>query len=146
MSDDFFGSLDKRLSALSAKHDAASAEKEANRAFSERAIRDMHPIAKRYAGELGKRGIGVRVKGDERSLRFEMRWADGAEHGLSIYPDSETGALKLTRNSTDHSNGQKFSSSEIYAEKEWDASLFEGALEREIEDYIAYSEKHRGIA
>jgi hypothetical protein len=148
VSDDFFGNLDKKLSEISGKQQAAADQREANRAFSEQAIQDMHPVARKYAARLRERGISALVSGNQTALTFEMRWADGAEHGLSVHPDGETGELKIVRISTDHTDGRTFRSSDgrTYGERDWRLSMFEAALEKEIDAYISAADKHRGIA
>lgn len=148
MSDDFFGELDKKLGDLDSKQQARSDQKDADTAFSEREIASMHPVAREYADKLGERGITARVSGSERGLTFEMRWADNADHGLSVYPDLETGRLKIIRNSTDHTDHKRFRSSDgrTYGEADWKPSMFESALKSVINDYLFYADKHGGIA
>lgn len=148
MDDDFFGGLDKKISDLDAKQQARAEQKAADTAFSERAIAEMHPVARDYVEKLRERGITARVSGNERGLTFEMRWADNADHGLSVYPDLETGRLKIIRNSTDHTDDKRFRSTDgrLYGEADWKPSMFESALKSVINDYMFYADKHGGIA
>jgi hypothetical protein len=148
VSDDFFGELDKKISDLDAKQQARAAQRDADTAFSEKAIAEMHPVARVYIEKLRERGITARVSGNERGLTFEMRWVDNADHGLSVYPDLDTGRLKITRNSTDHTDGKRFRSTDgrLYGETDWKPSTFENALKSVINDYLSYAEKHGGIA
>jgi hypothetical protein len=148
VSDDFFGELDKKIGGLNAKEQAKAAQKAAEAAFSEKAIADMHPVAQQYVEKLRERGITARVSGSESGLTFEMRWADSADHGLTVYPDLETGRLKIVRNSTDHTDGKRFRSSDglTHGEADWEPSKFEGALKSVINDYMFYADKHGGIA
>lgn len=148
MSDDFFNALDKKIGDLNAKQQASAAQKDADSAFSEEAILEMHTVARDYVAKLKDRGITARVSGNERGIRFEMRWADNADHGLAVYPDIDTGRLKIIKNSTDHSDDRRFQSTDgrLYGRADWDSSKFESALQSVINDYLFYADKHGGVA
>lgn len=148
MSDDFFEELDKKIGAHNAKEQARVDRKEADTAFSIQAIAEMHPVAQRYVEKLRERGINAKVGGGERGITFEMKWADHGEHGLSVFPAIETGRLEIVRNSTDHTDGKRFRSTDgsTYGESNWDVSKFESALRSVINDYVFYADKHKGIA
>ncbi|CAN5497454.1 hypothetical protein BH10PSE12_BH10PSE12_08010 [soil metagenome] len=147
MSDDFFGALDGKIADLNKAQDARAERRGADQAFSERAILAMRPVADRYVAQLRERGIYAIVGGNERGLTIEMRWADGADHGLAVYPELESGRLKIFRNSTDHRDDRRFRSSDgaTYDEASWKASFFEEALKGVINDFMAQAAKHGGI-
>ncbi|GEM_PF-5128746 len=147
VSDNFFSKLDQQLDAAKSEEMAVADRKAADRAFSEKAIAELRPVATEYAAKLRERGISTRVSGSG-VLEFEMRWADGGTHGLMICPDLDTGRLKIVRKSTDHTDGRRFSSSDwqTYGEDTWKPSTFESALESVINDYMSFAKHHGGIA
>ena len=147
MGDDFFSSLDNKISELKTGEQEARERELADRAAAEEAIAAMHPVANDYAAKLRERGISAKVSGSNKGITFEMRWADNAEHGLSVYPDLASGRLKLIRNSTSHTDGRRFSSTDgmMYAAGQWAPDRFEAALKGIIEDYMFYAPKHGGI-
>lgn len=147
VNDDFFSKLDKQISDVKAEETAVAHRKAADRAFSVRAIAALHPLADEYASKLRERGISAQVSGNE-GLEFEMRWQDGGTHGLTVYPDLTTGRIKITRKSTDHTDGRRYSSSDwqTHGEDSWKPSMFENALKGVINDYMFYAKMHGGVA
>lgn len=148
MVQDFFKDLDGKINGMNIAAVAKINKRPNDQAFSEKAILAMHSLADYYAKKLGERGITATVSGNERGIKFEMRWADRAGHGLSVLPDIVNGQLKLTRNSTDHTDGKRFRSTNgrTYNEKTWPAEMFESSLKSIIDDYLYYASRHGGIA
>jgi hypothetical protein len=70
------------------------------------------------------------------------------EHGFSIYPDLNTGRLKISQNSTDHIDGKRFSSTDgnTYGQDNWDQSRFESLIKSVISSYMSFARHHEGIA
>lgn len=148
VSDDFFNDFDKKLVELKTSEQEESDRKAEDRAAAEVAIMAMHPVATEYAAKLRERGITARVSGGKGALVFEMRFADNGDHGLSVYPDLTTGRLVIYRNSTDHTTGRGFRSTDgmTYAAGQWAPERFEAALKSVINEYLRIADKHGGVA
>jgi hypothetical protein len=148
VSDDFFAKLDAKLESLKSGQQAAVTRLEDERRASSDAIKAMHPVAKDYVAKLRERGITAYFSGTNYGLTFEMRWGDGATHGLSVYPDMDSGRLQIIRNSTDHTTGRSFNSTDgaTYAAKDFSPQKYESALKSVIHDYVRFADRHEGIS
>lgn len=148
MSDDFFRDLDNQLSAATTAKATATQQKDAARTFSEQAIVEIQPIAREYAAKLRERNISANRSGGENTLVFEMAWANGDQHKLTVVPDLDTGRLKFHYTSTDHTTGKPFSSTgaTLYGPDNWSMPVFQDELQKFISDYVRLAEKHGGIA
>jgi hypothetical protein len=62
--------------------------------------------------------------------------------------DVETNRLKISHDSTDHTDGKPFRSTELttYHATTWSCSTFENALKSVIRDYMSAADKHGGTA
>jgi hypothetical protein len=121
---------------------------DANRAFSKEAMVALRPVAQEYATKLRERGISSNVDASEHGISFKMQWAIGASHGLTVQTDYKTGRLEIWRNSTEHTTGKQFRSTDgvTYDGSTWEPSKFESALKSVINDYVSYADKHHGVA
>lgn len=145
--DEFFGSVDAKLGAKKKEHDAREDKRTQNLEFAKQAAADAQPIAERYVEKLRERGITAKVERSELGLSFKLRYADSGIWNLTLSPNVDTGKLEFHGEYT-NDDGRRFGSWDAmsYDENTWSAETFTKKLQKHIEDYVFYADRHRGVS
>ena len=110
-------------------------------------IESLVPEVETYKNGLLERGIHAEISSSPRHLSFNMKYKDGGKHELLL---SETerfdGRYSITTFST-NDNGRTFSSTNgaSYSSATWSNDHFIQALERHINDFLFYANRHGGL-
>lgn len=139
--DDFFAKVDAKLRK---ETDAASLKTASkDREFLEQIIARLMPLVASYEAKLKERDIDTEVDSRPASISITLRYKDGNHDDLSIgsVPKSSLIELKTTL----IEKGQWFTSSKTYNYSKWQDSFFEARLQRLIENFLLYADKHGGI-
>lgn len=110
-------------------------------------IESLVPEIETYKNGLLERGIHAEISSSSRHLSFNMKYKDGGKHELLL---SETerfdGRYSITTFST-NDDGRAFSSTNgaSYSSTTWSNDYFIQALERHINDFLFYANRHGGL-
>jgi hypothetical protein len=141
--DDFFAKVDAKLR-KETEADAASLKTASqDREFLEQVIARLMPLVAYYEAKLRERDIDTEVDSRPASISITLRYKDGNHDDLSIggVPKSSLIELKTTL----IEKGQWFTSSKTYNYSKWQDSFFEAKLQRLIENFLLYADKHGEI-
>lgn len=145
-SDDFFTNVDSKLRKIS-EAEAASKDKAAeNREFLQEVIARLAPVGSSYKAKLKERNIHAEVQSYPAGLSFTLRYKDGGHRGLSIGGSLETNRISITSSFT-NDDGRNFTSTNgaTYDKSNWKDEVFEEQLQKCIEDFLFYADRHGGI-
>lgn len=110
-------------------------------------IESLVPEVETYKNGLLERGINAEISSSSRHLSFDMKYKDGGRHDLLL---SETerfdGRFAIMKFSTSD-DGRTFSSTSgaSYNSTTWSNDDFIQALERHINDFLFYANRHGGL-
>lgn len=110
-------------------------------------IDSLVPEVETYKNGLLERGIHAEISSSSRHLSFNMKYKDGGKHELLL---SETerfdGRYSITTFST-NDDGRTFSSTNgaSYSSTTWSNDNFIQALERHINNFLFYANRHGGL-
>jgi len=143
--EDFFskvdGTLNKAAETKAASQDAAAQ----NREFLEAVIARLSPLATAYKAKLRERGIHTELDSYPTGINFTMRYNDGGHHGLRIGCTLERNRIEITSSFTSD-DGKNYTSTDgaSYDSTNWNDNIFESKLQKCIEDFLFYAERHGG--
>lgn len=145
-SDEFFANVDVKLS-KSAEADAASKNAASeNREFLGAVIARLTPITSSYKAKLKERNIQVEVQSYPTGISFTLRYKDGGYRALNIGGRLEDNRIEITTLSTnDDGRNYKSSSGASYDKNNWKDSVFEVELQKCINDFLFYADRHGGF-
>lgn len=141
--DDFFAKVDAKLR-KETETDAASLKTASkDREFLEQIIARLMPLVASYEAKLKERDIDTEVDSRPASISITLRYKDGNHDDLYIggIPKSSLIELKTTLIEKD----QWYTSTKSYNSSKWKDDFFEDRLQRLIENFLLYADKHGGI-
>ena len=141
--DNFFTKVDAKLR-KETETDAASLKTAAkDREFLEQVIARLMPLVAYYEAKLKERNIDTEVDSRPASISITLRYKDGNHDDLCIgdIPKSSLIELKTTL----IEKGQWYTSTKTYNYSKWQDSFFEAKLQKLIENFLLYADKHGGI-
>jgi hypothetical protein len=146
VSDEFFDKADKKLASLRAAAQAAKTARDVNLEFAQRVFPEIASIAQSYKKKLLERGIHVEISGNDRGLTFNMMYADGGHRGLMVYPEIESNRIQFhTIYTNDDGRDMTGTDGVSYNESGWKDGIFEQKLQKAIDDFLSYADRHGGI-
>lgn len=146
-SNDFFNNLDKEIKTTQTKK-VANAEKKSNlENFLRQAIKDITPTLQEYEAKLKERNINCKLNISDLSFSLIMNFKDGGHHGIIFGRERHSQYESFTFQSTfTNDDGKNFIGTDAQSinERNWSKDLVVNKLEKEIKDFIFYSERHGG--
>lgn len=110
-------------------------------------IASLVPEVETYKNGLLERDIHAEISSSSRHLSFNMKYKDGGKHDL-LLSESERfdGRYSIMKFSTSD-DGRTFSSTNgaSYNSTTWSNDDFIQALERHINDFLFYANRHGGL-
>ena len=141
--DDFFTKVDAKLRKETAT-DAASLETASKgREFVKQVIDRMIPIATSYEAKLKERGIDTKVDSSATGITVTLRYKDGCRDELYVGGLPKSHLIEL--NTSFIEDNQTYAATKSYNSSNWQDGFFEDRLQRLIENFLLYADKHGGI-
>jgi len=146
-SSDFFGKLDAKLNDQTAIKVANEDRANELRIFASEVFERVTPIAQDYASKLKDKGITAVVSSYATGIDFKLTFQDGGHYNLSLGIGRSGRTLEFEGDYT-NDDGRPYRSVDgaSYAEETWRDEVFIDKLQHHIEDYVFYSDRHRGVA
>lgn len=145
-SDDFFVSVDTKLSKSAEADTASKSAASENREFLEEVVARLAPIVSPYKARLKERNIHVEVQSYPAGISLTLRYKDGGHRGMSIGGRLENNRIEITTSFT-NDDGRNYTgtSGATYDKNNWKDSIFEDELQKCINDFLFYADRHGGI-
>jgi hypothetical protein len=141
--DDFFAKVDTKLRKETAT-DAASLETASkNREFVKQVIDRLTPVAASYETKLKERGINTKVDSSATGITVTLRYQDGCRNELYVGGLPKSQLIEL--NTSFIEDNQTYAATKSYDHSKWQDGFFEAKLQRLIDDFLFYADKHGGI-
>jgi hypothetical protein len=141
--DDFFTKVDARLH-KETETDAASLKTASNnRELLEQVIARLIPLVASYEAKLRERGINTEVDSHPTGISITLRYKDGGHDELYIGGIPKSSLIELKTSFIE--DGQNYTTTKSYDHSKWQDSIFEVKLQRLIEKFLLYADKHGGI-
>ena len=138
---DFFAKVD---ASLRKETDAAALESAAKGLeFVKQVIARLTPVAASYEAQLKKRKINAKADYSPTGITFTLRYKDGDENEL--YVGGVTGSDLIELNTSYTESDNKYAATRSYNSIKWSDDFFEIRLQRLIDDFVRYEDKHSGI-
>ena len=139
--DEFFAKVDARLH----RETGADARKTAsgNREFLEQVIARLTPLAASYQARLRERGINIEVDGRPASISVTLQYKDGNHDELHIGGVPKSSLIEMRASLIE--DGQRYTTTKTYDHDKWQDSIFEARMQRLIDGFLLYVDKHGGI-
>jgi hypothetical protein len=143
----FFKSIDEKISKQKQEQIEEKETLTQERELLSDIIESLVPEVETYKNGLLERGIHAEISSSSRHLSFNMKYKDGGKHELLL---SETerfdGRYSITTYST-NDDGRTFSSTNgtSYSSTTWSNDNFIQALERHINNFLFYANRHGGL-
>ena len=141
--DDFFTKVDAKLRKETAT-DAASLETVSKgREFVKQVIARLIPVAASYEAKLKERGLDTKVDSSPTGITVTLRYKDGCRSELHVGGIPNSGLIEL--NTSYIEDNQTYDATKSYNSSKWQDGFFEDRLQRLIENFLLYADKHGGI-
>jgi hypothetical protein len=141
--DDFFAKVDAGLH-KETETDAASRETASkDREFVKQVITKLIPIAASYEAKLKERGIDAKVDSSATGITVTLRYKDGCRSELYVGGLPKSHLIEL--NTSYIEDNQTYSATKNYNSSRWQDGFFEDRLQRLVENFLLYADKHGGI-
>ena len=141
--DDFFNQVDTRLR-KETKADAAALETTAkDREFVKQVVARLAPVAASYEKKLRERGINTKVDKSVTGVTVTLTYKDGCRNELYIGGLPNSGLIEL--NTSYIEDNQTYAATKSYNSDRWQEGFYEDRLQKLIENFLLYAEKHGGI-
>ncbi|CAH5397578.1 hypothetical protein [Serratia marcescens] len=143
----FFNNVDKKIAEKQQEQKKEKTRLDEERAFLSQIVESLVPKVEFYKEGLLERGIYAELSSSSRYICFKMKYKDGGRHDLLL---SETqrfdGGITMTTEST-NDDGRTYTSTDgsSYKSNNWDNDIFIQKLEKHINDYLFYAERHGGL-
>ncbi len=145
-SDDFFANVDVKLSKAAEANAASKNTASENREFLEEVIARLAPVASSYKEKLKERKVQVEVQSYPTGISFTLRYKDGGHRALNIGGRLEDNRIEVTTLFTnDDGRNYKSTSGASYDKNNWKDSVFEDELQKCINDFLFYADRHGGV-
>jgi hypothetical protein len=144
--DDFFSKIDAKIGNISDAEKANVDKREKNYAFLKTLNERVTPIAESYKTKLQERGIFADVRSNDYGFSFELKYKNGGYRRLELGYDFDTKNITFSDHYTnDDGKNYKTLGGQALDETNWNDSLFEKRLQKCIEDYLFYADRHGGV-
>ena len=143
----FFNNVDKKIAEKQQEQKEEKTRLDEERAFLSQLVESLLPKVEFYKDGLLERGVHAELSSSPRHICFKMKYKDGGRHDLLL---SETqrfdGRITMTTESTSD-DGRTFTSIDgsSYESSQWNNDIFIQKLEKHINDYLFYAERHGGL-
>lgn len=141
--DDFFNKVDTKLSKENTADAASQETAEKDREFIKRVVAKLKPIAVSYHAKLKERGLNAGLDSSATGITITLRYQDGCRDELYVGGVPNSGLLEL--NTSYIENNQTYASTKSYNSDRWQDDFYEDRLQRLIENFLLYAEKHGGM-
>jgi hypothetical protein len=144
--DDYFGKFDGKMGAIANTQTKAQEVKSKNEKFLEEFISRLAPMVSTYKAKLKERGVNADVESHPTGISFTLKYKDGGHRATHIGRDSKTSRIEITTFFTDD-NHKNYRSTDgnSHDQNSWQDEFFELSLQRCIDDYLFYADRHGGI-
>lgn len=118
-----------------------------NEFFLRELVINLAPMVKEYEEKLSEKGIKVKADIGLQYISFKLKFNDGGHWDLLLAPTLDSnGRFSFTKSYT-NDDGRPYTSSNgsTYGEANWQDEIFFEALDKHIEDFIYYSDRHGGF-
>ncbi|MBO2888551.1 hypothetical protein J5H79_22890, partial [Providencia rettgeri] len=118
-----------------------------NESFLRELVINLAPMVKEYEEKLSEKGIKVKADIGLQSISFELKFNDGGHWNLLLAPTLDsTGRFSFTSSCT-NDDGRPYTSTNgsTYGKTNWQDEMFFEKLDKHIEDFIYYSDRHGGF-
>lgn len=116
-----------------------------NRAFLEEVVVRLQPVVSSYKAKLKERKIRAEVQSYPAGISFTLRYRDGGHHGLNIGGRLENNRIEITTHFTNDGSDHRGTNGATYDKTNWKDSIFENELQKCINDFLFYADRHGGI-
>jgi hypothetical protein len=145
MSDEFFSDLDKKLKNQANKNEMGKSQDERLLQKVKNITETVTPLLNDYKAKLSKRGITAKLSVYSTGFEFKMFYKDGGEHGFKLTRSVHSKKYQFIGIFT-NDDGKNFTSEGGGPDiTKFSIDVFEKYLQNEINDYLYYAERHRGI-
>ncbi len=141
--DEFFTKVDAKIRKEAGADAASKKTASGNRELLEQIIARLTPLAASYEAKLKERGINIEVEGRPTGISIAMRYKDGSRDELHIGGISKSSLIELKASLIE--DGQRYTTTKTCDYGEWQDSIFEARLQKLIESFLLYADKHGGI-
>jgi hypothetical protein len=144
--DDFFKNVDSNLEAMHRSASAAQSAAEKNMAFARQLIERLTPIARAYEDQLKERRIRVKLSASEDGIFFRLEYKNGHHYALALNTEGKLNRLEIKSHFTNE-GGKNYVSTTgaTYDENNWNDSVYTEQLEKCIQDFLFYANRHGGV-
>jgi hypothetical protein len=111
-------------------------------------IESLVPEVETYQNRLIERGIHAEISSSSRHLSFNMKYKDGGKHDLLLSETERFDGRYAIMTFSTSDDGRTFRStngSSSYNSASWSNDHFIQALERHINDFLFYANRHGGL-
>lgn len=140
---DFFAKVDARLHKESETDADSQKAASKDREFLEQVIARLMPLVASYEAKLKERGINTEVDSHPTGISITMRYKDGGHDELYIGGIPKSALIELKTSLIE--DGQRYTTTKSYDYSKWQDSIFEAKLQKLIEKFLLYADKHSEI-
>lgn len=141
--DDFFNKVDAKLRKENATDTASRETASKDGEFVKQVIAKVTPVAVSYQAKLKERGIDTKMNSSPTSITITLQYSDGCRNELYIGGLPNSGLIEL--NTSYIEDNQTYAATKSYNSTKWQDGFFEDRLQRLIENFLLYTDKHGGI-
>lgn len=140
--DEFFTKVDAKLHKKTGANTSIETESQ-NRELVKQVISRLMPVVVSYRSKLQERGINADVDSSPAGISITLRYKDGDHNELQIGSISKSSILELKTSLVE--SGQAYVTTKTYDYDKWNDSIFETKLQKLIDNFLLYADKHGGI-
>lgn len=110
-------------------------------------IESLVPEVETYKNGLLERGIHAEISSSSRYLSFNMKYKDGGKHNILLSETERFDGRYAIMTFSTSDDGRTFSSTNgaSYSSTTWSNDNFIQALERHINNFLFYANRHGGL-
>ena len=139
----FFAKVDASLRKESATDTAPQESAAKGREFAKQVITRLVPVAISYDAKLKERGIDTKMDSSATGITITLRYKDGCRNELYVGGIPKSHLIEL--NTSYIEENQTYAATKSYNSSKWQDGFFEDRLQRLIENFLLYADKHGGI-
>lgn len=146
MSEEFFSKIGNMIAQQAVQRSNAANQSQHVRTFQGDVIKRVASIAKRYVAGLEQQGVRAEFEQNALGLSFTMRWEDGGHWTLILGPSHDANGLQFYEDFTsDDGRNSRTTDASSFTSATWKDDLFEQRLQKAVERYVFYADRHGGV-
>lgn len=142
---DFFKKMDEKIKSIKAKNESHKINKTKIETFFEKAIQDISTLLEEYEKGLKDRNISCELSIQKTGFSLKMYYPNGDHRSIRFGREIDP-KLEFYRfvSSFTNDDGKNYDSTDgvPITEGNWSKELVEKKIQKEIEDFLFYSDRH----